>query len=161
TPYNENLLVATAESASALIAAFSEEGQAPLNPGHRNQFNIGLQQALSRYSQIEGDYFWKFTDNAYDFGVLFNTPIAFPITWQKSKLDGVSFRISSTNIKGFQWYTTMGHNRARFFRSMGAPLESTMTKSFSKRQTCATSGKETVPGPRSHGAMIAALLLAM
>jgi Carboxypeptidase regulatory-like domain len=120
TPYNENLLVATSENAAALIEAFSEEGGAPLNTGHRNQFNAGIQQALSRYVQVEADYFWKRTDNAYDFGVLFNTPIAFPITWPKSRLDGVSLRVTSTNIKGFQWYTTMGHNRARFFTSDGA-----------------------------------------
>jgi len=122
TPYNENLLVATSDRASVFISAFSPEGQAPLKPGHRNQFNVGLQQALSKYVQLEGDYFWKFTDNAYDFGVLFNTPIAFPITWQKSKLDGVSFRLSTTNLKGFQWYTTMGHNRARFFPVGGSPF---------------------------------------
>src|SRR5439155_11469133 len=53
TPYNENLLVATSENASALIEAFSEEGGAPLNTGHRNQFNVGIQQALSRYVQAE------------------------------------------------------------------------------------------------------------
>ena len=119
TPYNENLLVASSESSTALIEAFSQEGGAPLNTGHRNQFNVGLQQALGRFVQVEADYFWKRTDNAYDFGVLFNTPIAFPITWPKSKLDGVSLRLSSTNIKGFQWYTTMGHNRARFFTTDG------------------------------------------
>jgi hypothetical protein len=120
TPYNENLLLATSENASALVAAFSEEGQAPLKPGHRNQYNIGFQQALSRFVQMEADYFWKRTDNAYDFGVLFNTPIAFPITWPKSRLDGFSLRLSSTNIRGFQWYTTMGHNRARFFPEDGS-----------------------------------------
>src|SRR5262249_27284912 len=119
TPYHENLLVATSQSSSQLIQAFSEEGGAPLNTGHRNQFNVGLQQALSRYVQVEADYFWKHTDNAFDFGVLFNTPIAFPITWPKSKLDGVSLRVSSINLKGFQWYTTMGHNRSRFFTSDG------------------------------------------
>jgi carboxypeptidase family protein len=122
TPYNENLLVATSESASVFINAFSEEGQAPLKTGHRNQFNVGLQQAVSRYVQIEGDYFWKFTDNAFDFGVLFNTPIAFPIDWQKSKLDGVSLRVSTTTFRGFQWFTTMGHNRARFFPVDGSPF---------------------------------------
>jgi hypothetical protein len=119
TPYNENLLVATSPAAADLVTAFSEEGGAPLNPGHRNQYNIGLQQGISRYLQIEGDYFWKQTNNAYDFGVLFNTPVAFPITWPKSKLDGVSLRVSSTNIKGFQWFTTMGHNNARFFTTDG------------------------------------------
>jgi carboxypeptidase family protein len=115
TPYNENLLVATSSLSSALIAAVSSSGQAPVVPGRRNQFNVGLQQALGRYVQVEGDAFWKFTDNAYDFGALFNTPITFPITWEKSKLDGVSVRVSSINLKGFQWYTTMGHNRARYF----------------------------------------------
>jgi len=119
TPYNENLLVATSRNATQLIEAFSEEGGAPLNTGRRNQFNIGVQQALSKHLQVEGDYFWKRTTNAYDFGVLFNTPVTFPITWPKSKLDGVSLRVSSTNIKGFQWYTTMGHNRSRFFTSDG------------------------------------------
>jgi hypothetical protein len=119
TPYNENLLVATSPSASALVSAFSEEGGAPLNTGHRNQYNAGLQQAFRGYLQVEADYFWKYTDNAYDFGVLFNTPVAFPITWPKSKLDGFSLRVSSTNLKGLQWYTTLGHNRARFFTSDG------------------------------------------
>jgi hypothetical protein len=115
TPYNENLLVATAPSGAFLISAFSNQGQAGLKPGTRNQFNVGVQQALSRYLQAEGDYFWKYTDNAFDFGVILNTPITFPVAWQKSKLDGVSFRVSSINIGGFQWYTTLGHNRARYF----------------------------------------------
>ena len=115
TPYNENLLVATAPAASFLISAFSSKGQAALEPGNRNQFNAGLQQALSRFVQIEGDYFWKYTNNAFDFGNILNTPITFPVSWQKSKLDGVSVRASSINIHGFQWYTTMGHNRARYF----------------------------------------------
>jgi hypothetical protein len=60
-------------------------------------------------------YFWKFTDTAYDFDVLFNTPISFPISWRKSKLDGVSGRVSTIAMKGFQAYLTFGHTRARFF----------------------------------------------
>ena len=119
TPYNENLLVAISPASQSLVSAFSTQGQAPLQPGSRNQFNIGFQQALGRYVQAEADYFWKFTRNAFDFGVLsfgsFNTPIEFPISWAKSKVDGVSFRVSSVNISGFQWYTTLGHNRARYF----------------------------------------------
>ncbi len=49
TPYNENLLVATSPDSAALVAAFSEEGGAPVATGHRNQYNIGIQQALGRY----------------------------------------------------------------------------------------------------------------
>jgi hypothetical protein len=117
TPYNENLLAGTSP---AVLALTDSSGQAAINTGSRNQFNLGLEQAFGRYLQVEGDVFWKYTDNAYDFGVLFNTPIAFPITWTKSKLDGISFRLSTTNIKGFQWYTTMGHNRARYFTDDGS-----------------------------------------
>ncbi len=46
---------------------------------------------------------------------MLDTPIAFPISWRKSKLDGVAVRIGSPNLRGFQWYTTMGHTRARYF----------------------------------------------
>jgi len=115
TPYNENLLLSSTTGVGGLTDVFGAQGQAPLHPGRRNQYNVGLQQALGRYIQVDGDYFWKFTTNAYDFDVLFNTPVQFPISWRKSKIDGVSFRVSTTNIKGFQWYTTMGHNRSRFF----------------------------------------------
>ncbi len=62
TPYNENLLVATSPDSAALIAAFSEEGGAPVDTGRRNQYNVGLQQGISRYIQVDTDYFWKYTD---------------------------------------------------------------------------------------------------
>ncbi|MEJ7605968.1 MAG: hypothetical protein WKF37_06815 [Bryobacteraceae bacterium] len=74
-----------------------------------------MQQAFSNYLRVDADYFWKYTDNALDFGALLDTPITFPISWRKSKLDGVSVRISTPTIRGFQAYSTMGHARARFF----------------------------------------------
>lgn len=120
TPYNENLLVAASGNAQDLIDIFSEEGGAPIGPGHRNQYNIGVQQALGRYVQVDGEYFWKYTNNGYDFGVIATSPIAFPISWPKAKLDGVSLRLSSVNFKGFQGYMTMSHNRARFFTADGS-----------------------------------------
>ena len=43
-----------------------------IKPGRRNQYNAGLQQGLGRFLQIDADYFWKFTDNAYDFDTLFS-----------------------------------------------------------------------------------------
>src|SRR5262249_6482523 len=36
-------------------------------------------------------------------------------SWNKSKLDGVTGRISTTNLRGFQAYWTFGHTRARYF----------------------------------------------
>jgi hypothetical protein len=115
TPYNENLILSSATGIGGLAAnAFSAVSQ-PLPAGNRNQYNAGLEQAIGRWVVVSADYFWKYTNNAYDFGTLLDTPIAFPISWKKSKLDGVAVRIASINIHGFQWYTTMGHTRARYF----------------------------------------------
>jgi hypothetical protein len=115
TPYNENLILSSATGQGGLASnAFGAVSQ-PLRPGNRNQYNAGLEQAFGRWLVASADYFWKFTDNAYDFGVLFNTPVAFPIAWNKSKLDGVAVRIGTPNLHGFQWTTTMGHTRSRYF----------------------------------------------
>ncbi len=116
TPYNENLVLSSTTGAGGLASnVFGAFGSQALRPGHRNEFSTGLQQGAGRYLRIEADYFWKYTNNAFDFDTLFNTPIAFPIEWRKSKLDGVSARISTANLHGFQAYTTIGHTRARFF----------------------------------------------
>ena len=116
TPYNENLVLSSTTGAGGLASnVFGAFASQPLRPGHRNQFDAGLQQGISKWVRIEADYFWKFTNNAFDFDTLFNTPIAFPIEWRKSKIDGVSARISTSKFHGFQAYTTIGHTRARFF----------------------------------------------
>jgi len=116
TPYNENLLLSSASGTGGLATnVFGAFASTPLKPGKRNQYNAGLQQAFGKYFVVDGDYFWKFTHNAYDFDVLLNTPIAFPISWNKSKLDGVAARVSTTSIHGFQAYVTLGHTRARYF----------------------------------------------
>lgn len=116
TPYNENLLLSSSTGGGGLAStAFGGYGASPLRPGHRNEFDTGLEQGVGKYLRIEGDYFWKFTTDAFDFDTLFDTPIAFPIEWNKSKIDGVSTRVSTSNLHGFQAYTTVGHTRARFF----------------------------------------------
>jgi hypothetical protein len=129
TPFNENLLLSSGLGlGNAALGVFGSLG-VPINPGFRNQFNAGFQQAIGKYLLIDADYFWKYTHNAYDFNVLLNTTITFPIAWHNSKLDGVTGRVSTTNIKGFQAYWTFGHTRARYFPPengglifQGAPL---------------------------------------
>lgn len=116
TPYNENLVLSSATGIGGLTTnVFGAQGSKSLEPGRRNQYNAGLQQAIGKVLVIDADYFWKYTTNAYDFDSLFNSPIHFPISWKKSKLDGVAVRIATPSIHGFQWITTMGHTRARFF----------------------------------------------
>ena len=116
TPYNENLILSSATGAGGLATnIFGATAEQPIKPGRRNQYEVGFQQGLGRFFQIDASYFWKYTANAYDFDTLFSTPITFPISWRKSKIDGVGVRISSVNIHGFQFFNTFGHTRARFF----------------------------------------------
>ena len=116
TPFNENLLLSSSTGAGGLAQnVFGAKGSIPIEPGARNQFNAGLQQKIARWATFDADYFWKFTHSAYDFDVLFNTPITFPIAWHNSKLDGVTGRLSTNTIRGFQASTTFGHTRARYF----------------------------------------------
>jgi hypothetical protein len=115
TPFNENLLLSSATGPGGLAQNVFGSDSVPIRPGFRNQFNAGLQQAIGRYALIDADYFWKYTHNAYDFGTLLNTTITFPISWHNSKLDGISGRISTTNLRGFVAFWTFGHTRARYF----------------------------------------------
>ena len=115
TPFNENLLVANATGTGGLAQNVFGATPVGIKPGTRNQFNAGFQQSLGRYALVDTDYFWKFTDNAYDFATLLNSTLTFPVAWHQSKLDGLSGRISSTNLHGFQTSWNFGHTRARFF----------------------------------------------
>ena len=115
TPFNENLLLSSATGIGGLSQNLFGSTGVPIEPGFRNQFNGGFQQAVGKYLLIDADYFWKYTHNSFDFSTLLNTTITFPIAWHNSKLDGVTGRVSTTNLKGFQAYWTFGHTRARYF----------------------------------------------
>jgi hypothetical protein len=129
TPFNENLLLSSATGVGGLDQNVFGSTATPIQPGRRNQFNTGFQQAIGKYLMVDADYFWKFTHGAYDFSTLLNTTITFPISWHNSKLDGVTGRVSTTNLRGFQAYWTFGHTRARYYPpevggliSQGTPL---------------------------------------
>jgi hypothetical protein len=109
TPYNENLLLSSGQGLNGLFGAGD-----PLKPGKRNQVEVGLQQSVGRWLVFDVGYFNKRTDNAYDFGVLFNTPIAFPISWDHSKIDGFTGRINLVEHKGFSAFAVMAHTNAIF-----------------------------------------------
>jgi hypothetical protein len=109
TPYNENLLLS---SGLGLNGVFGE-GQI-LEPGTRNQGEFGIQQALGRWVVVDVGYFVKRTHNAYDFGVLFDTPIVFPISWDRSKIDGFTGKINLVEHGGFSAFVVMAHTSAIF-----------------------------------------------
>ncbi len=115
TPFNENLVLATTGCDVSVIAALIPCVPANSPPGFRNEFHAGLQQAFGRYLVIDGEYLWKYTHNAYDFSVLGNTPITFPIDWARSKIPGFAIRASVPNVHGFTALVVMSSVSARYF----------------------------------------------
>src|SRR4029453_5051996 len=106
---NENLLLSSGLGLNGIFG----EGQI-LQPGKRNQAEFGVQQGFGRWVLAGFVCFPKRTDNAYDFGVLFDTPVAFPISWDHSKIDGFTGRVNLVEHHGFSAFVVMAHTSAIF-----------------------------------------------
>jgi hypothetical protein len=118
SPFNENLVLSNNGCANPVLfslLACTVPGVTPFTPGWRNEFHAGLQQAFGRYVVFSGEYIWKYTHNAYDFSVLGNTPITFPIEWDRSKIPGFAGRVSVPNYHGFSALMVFSSVAARFF----------------------------------------------
>jgi len=115
TPFNENLVLSNNGCGFAVIAALVPCVPAPLKPGFRNEFHAGLQQAFGRYLVFDGEYIWKYTHNGYDFSVLGNTPITFPIEWHNSKIPGYAASVRMPEIHGLSANVVFSSVAARFF----------------------------------------------
>ena len=109
TPYNENLLLSAGVGLNGLFGSST-----PPPPGTRNEFEVGGQQSFGRWIVADVGYFDKRTDNGYDFGVLFNTPIVFPISWNHSHVYGLTGRVNLLEHKGFSAFFVMATSNAIF-----------------------------------------------
>ena len=107
TPYNENLLLSAGRGLNGLFG-----DSQPVPPGTRNQGEFGVQQAFGRWVVADFGYFVKRTTNGYDFGMLFNTPIAFPVAWDHSRIDGFTGRVNLVEHRGFSAFVVMAHTNA-------------------------------------------------
>jgi hypothetical protein len=118
TPFNENLVLSSTGCLNPVLnplLACSAGASGTLQPGFKNEFHAGLQQALGKNLVISGDYIWKYTHNAFDFSVLGNTPITFPIDWHNSKIPGFDLRADVPTFHNFSAYVVMSSVAARFF----------------------------------------------
>jgi len=115
TPFNENLVLSSKGCESAVIAALVPCVQSSSPAGFRNEIHAGLQQAIGRHLVASGDYIWKYTHNSFDFSVLGNTPITFPIDWHNSKIPGFAANVTLRDLKGFSADVVMSSVSARFF----------------------------------------------
>ncbi len=129
TPFNENLILSSEGCANAVLApllACSPGVSGILQPGFRNEFHAGLQQAIGKRVVVSGEYIWKYTHNAFDFSVLGNTPITFPIDWHNSKIPGYAINVNVPEYHGISAYAVMSSVAARFFPAQVAGAGATV-----------------------------------
>jgi len=118
TPFNENLILSSTGCSNTVLAPLlaCSPGVAPtLAPGFRNEFHAGLQQAFGKRVVVSGEYIWKYTHNAFDFSVLGNTPITFPIDWHSSKIPGYALHVDIPQYHNVSAYVIASSVAARFF----------------------------------------------
>jgi hypothetical protein len=121
TPFNENLILASNGCTDPVISALMAStitpcvSTTPLSPGTRNEIHAGLEQAFSKYLVVDGEYIWKYTQRGFDFSILGDSPITFPVEWAKSKIPGYAIRASVPNIHGLTAFVVMSSVAARFF----------------------------------------------
>ncbi|HEX8813190.1 MAG TPA: carboxypeptidase regulatory-like domain-containing protein, partial [Terracidiphilus sp.] len=118
TPFNENLVLSSNGCSDPVLSPLLNctPGVSDiLRPGFRNEFHASLQQAFGKHAVISGEYIWKYTHNAFDFSVLGNTPITFPIDWHNSKIPGYALRAEVPETHGFTAYVVTSSVAARFF----------------------------------------------
>lgn len=132
TPFNENLVLSSEGCGSDVLAPLllcSPGVSTVLQPGFRNEFHAGLQQGFGKNLVISGDYIWKYTHNAFDFSVLGNTPITFPIDWHNSKIPGFALRADVPNFHSISAFVVMSSVAARFFPPQSAGAGATVGQS--------------------------------
>ncbi len=129
SPFNENLVVSSQGCNSAVLSPLlncTPAVSGTLQPGYRNEFHAGLQQAFGKNLVFSGDYIWKYTHNAFDFSVLGNTPIYFPIDWHNSKIPGFAMRVDVPNLHNISAFVVMSSVAARFFPPQSAGAGATV-----------------------------------
>jgi hypothetical protein len=132
SPFNENLVISSLGCGNNVLAPFlacTQGVSTTLQPGFKNEFHAGLQQAFGKNLVISGDYIWKYTHNAFDFSVLGNTPITFPIDWHNSKIPGFALRADVPNFHNLSAFVVMSSVAARFFPPQVAGAGATVGQS--------------------------------
>ena len=131
SPFNENLVLSSQGCLSPVLYPLSclSDVTGTLQPGFKNEFHAGLQQAFGKNIVISGDYIWKYTHNAFDFSVLGNTPITFPIDWHNSKIPGFALRADVPNFHNLSAFVVMSSVAARFFPPQVAGAGATVGQS--------------------------------
>lgn len=127
SPFNENLVVSSEGCGYPFLAALVPPlgvpcPVQPIQPGWSNQFHAGIEQAVGKHVVLDWEYIWDYYHNAFDFGVVGNTPLTFPIEWSSAKVPGWDGRLNFTNFHGFSAFVVASSVAARFFLPQVAGL---------------------------------------
>jgi hypothetical protein len=131
SPFNENLVLSSEGCANNVLAPLlnCQGGSNVVTPGYRNEFHSGFQQGFGKNFVIGADYLWKYTHSAFDFSILGNTPIFFPIDWHNSKTQGFVLHADLPSYHHFSAFVSMSSVSARFFPPQSAGAGATVGQS--------------------------------
>ena len=131
TPFNENLVLSSRGCQDPVLAPLLSCSPGVTNaeqPGYRNEFHASLQQSVGKNVIVSGEYIWKYQHNAFDFSVLGNTPITFPIDWHNSKIPGYALHVDVPSWHHLSAYAVMSSVSARYFPPQVAGAGATVGK---------------------------------
>jgi hypothetical protein len=160
SPFNENLVLSSQGCGNDVLAPLLEctpGVSTTLQPGFRNEFHAGVQQQFTKHLVFSGEYIWKYTHNAFDFSVLGNTPITFPIDWHSAKIPGFALRLDVPTVHNFSAFVVMSSVAARFFPPQVAGAGATVAQGenypfridHDEKFNQTTHGQYTLPGKHS------------
>jgi hypothetical protein len=131
SPFNENLVLSSEGCSNNVLAPLlnCQGGSNVVTPGYRNEFHSGFQQGFGKNVVVSADYLWKYTHSAFDFSILGNTPIFFPIDWHNSKIQGFVIHADLPNYHNFSAFVSMSSVSARFFPPQSAGAGATVGQS--------------------------------
>ena len=170
TPYNENLVLSSSTGPGGWRVAHwvMPSRCQPLTPDAATNSTSVFGQAIGKHLTLDGEYFWKFTDGAFDFNVVLNTPLNFPIQFAKAKIDGATARVTLTPVRSLSAFTILGHTHSRLFSpeigginfgTAYAPVARPITtRRFNRPHSYATSPLRAGHGSDLHGDLTAAWL---
>jgi hypothetical protein len=115
-PPNENLLLSNSPAAAVLVtpAVRTTAGTdiALIKPERQHFYELGLQQSLSRRAALNLTYFHKDGRDQQDHNNFFNTPIVFPTSLARIRVNAVEARLVVPRQRGFSATVSATHYRA-------------------------------------------------
>jgi hypothetical protein len=115
TPPVENLLLASSAEAAALSPLAVVQGQAgvrPILPDKQHVYEVGAQQAVSRFLRLNFTVYQKRIINFGDKDQFFDTGIIFPITISAGRVTGEELRLETADLGGFRAFASYANARA-------------------------------------------------